>query len=522
MNVLGVAGQGRDAAAAVARDGRLTAAVLDAVVARSRVTAPDGLPGWPATAIDACLTAAGIRADEIHQIVLVGDDNESDSERRVGFDAPVSRVDPLAADAIHAMTSTGTVEGAVICSGSPRAIVAFEGPPASMTRVGPLADADALEAAAGRLAAVLGVSGTDPLGSLDRLSSGAAAAHEPDVAAALDWPDRTPGETWIPYLDRLTAEYGGRLVDAGSAHVPVQRARASIAASFLTTTAGRLAAAIRNLAGARGWPHVALGGGWLAHARVVEELRTALGPLARFAAAPDASGRALGAALSAGVPASDWPGLALGPSFTEGDIKHTLDNCRLDYVYEPDWTRLLTRVSKMLEQGKVIAWFQGAASFGGRSFGTRGILCDPSGRYARHNVNEYLRQVPLDTPLPIVVAPDAMAGLTEPVAAFEARAMAVSQAWEAKIAGALDARRHVEVHGVSAAQSPELCALLNLHYARTGTPALIEVPLAGPGEPLACTPRDAVRIAYSSAADALVIARLLLMKDHWLLRTETT
>ena len=115
---------------------------------------------------------------------------------------------------------------------------------------------------------------------------------------------------------------------------------------------------------------------------------------------PELPGRALGAALAASSASGDrLPGLALGPSFSDNDIKRTLDNCRLDYVYEPDWSRLFLRVSKMLAQGKVVGWFQGAMGFGPRAMGTRSILCDPSSRYARQNMNEYLRQVPLDEPL---------------------------------------------------------------------------------------------------------------------------
>ena len=87
---------------------------------------------------------------------------------------------------------------------------------------------------------------------------------------------------------------------------------------------------------------------------------------------------------------------------------------------------------------------------------------------------------------------------------------------------ALDWRHAVRVHGVSRAQAPHLCDLLDLHHDATGTPGLIEANLAGPGEPVACSPRDAVRTVYSSAIDALVIGRFLLMKDYWLLRTQDT
>ena len=76
----------------------------------------------------------------------------------------------------------------------------------------------------------------------------------------------------------------------------------------------------------------------------------------------------------------------------------------------------------------------------------------------------------------------------------------------------------VRVHGVRPVQAAELCQLLERHHARTGVPALIETNLCGPGEPVACTPRDAVRTVYSSPIDALIIGRFVLMKDYWLLR----
>ncbi len=92
--------------------------------------------------------------------------------------------------------------------------------------------------------------------------------------------------------------------------------------------------------------------------------------------------------------------------------------------------------------------------------------------------------------------------------------------WRQALAAALDWRQAVRVHGISPAHAPRLADLLECHYASTGTPGLIETNLARPGEPVACTPRDAVRTVYSSAIDVLVLGRFLLMKDYWLLRTQ--
>jgi carbamoyltransferase len=191
-------------------------------------------------------------------------------------------------------------------------------------------------------------------------------------------------------------------------------------------------------------------------------------------------------------------------------------------VYEPDWARLHARVSRLLAQGKVIAWFQGSMVFGPRALGSRSILCDPSHRYARQNVNEYLRLLPVDEPLPVVFATTAVEKCLVASGSIRGgvRDVAVHPEWQTQLAGALDWRRRVRVHDLHSGAAPRLNDLLERHLTATGVPGLIETNLSGPGEPVACTPRDAVRTVYSSAVDALVIGRFLLMKDYWLLRSQ--
>ena len=93
-----------------------------------------------------------------------------------------------------------------------------------------------------------------------------------------------------------------------------------------------------------------------------------------------------------------------GPAYSEQDVKATLDSCRLTYVYEPDWARLRGRVSHILGGGMLVAWFQGHAGSGPTVAPGRAVICDPSNRWARENVNRFFKQLPIDTPLPIVAA----------------------------------------------------------------------------------------------------------------------
>src|SRR4029078_13155890 len=85
--------------------------------------------------------------------------------------------------------------------------------------------------------------------------------------------------------------------------------------------------------------------------------------------------------------------VAAAPAYSEQEVKATLDSCRVTYIYEPDWARLCQRVSQILSGGLLVAWFQGAG---------RATLCDPSNRWARENVNRFLRQVRIETTIPMV------------------------------------------------------------------------------------------------------------------------
>jgi len=177
----------------------------------------------------------------------------------------------------------------------------------------------------------------------------------------------------------------------------------------------------------------------------------------------------------------------------------------------------------MLSRGTVVAWFQGPMGFGPRSVGTRGILCDPSNRYARENINRFLRHGSLDDPLPVAMTSAAIRECLESLAAspFVTMAATVKPEWRDRMRAALTERQSIPVQMVTETQSPALSTLLEMHRERSGVPGLINTTLCGMDEPAACTPRDAVRTMFSSAIDAMVIGRFLLMKDYWLLRSGT-
>jgi carbamoyltransferase len=522
VKILGVSGRHREAAAALAVDGRVVAAVSEDCFARVAGVGYEQTGGFPTRAVNACLAGAGIHFAEVDQVNVVADDGEA----RPGNVGPSEvSVAPLLADA--ALAAAHGACAVLVCGVHPAAMAWFIRDGDTLTTQGSIDGSEGLVAAARALADSLGVPDDDPFQTLDRLSLGGEPEFVADLAEVMRWRSGSLNvdlDRQTRFIAMVRDRYEGMLADAASLNVHLKAARSALAASFVCRLAQVVLDAATSLRRDVSLDSVAFGGALFRNPRFVAELRKLAGEDIALSPVPSLAGRALGAALASGVAPSQQDslrGLAIGPVFTDTDIKRTLDNCRLDYVYEPDWQRVHSRTSRMLAQGKVVAWFQGAMAFGPLAMGTRSILCDPSARYARHNMNEYLRQAPMDEPLPVVFAPSAAgACLAQPVPMSTVASAAVREEWRDRLTSALDWEQCVRVHRVTTDDAPELCELLEWHYKRTGVPALIETNLCDRGQPVACTPRDAVRIMYSSAIDALIIGRFILMKDYWLLRTD--
>jgi predicted NodU family carbamoyl transferase len=320
------------------------------------------------------------------------------------------------------------------------------------------------------------------------------------------------------------AAVGGALADASSPNVHVQRARAALAGSVLA----RAASLVVELAGH--WRDTGAGGALtlageaFACPAFTARLRARSPGGLAVVPVPERDGCALGAALSGfdDVRPGALDGVTLGPAFSESEAKAALENARLDYLYEPHWDRLLARASRLLARGKLVGWFQGPAEFGPRSLGGRSVLCDPSDRYVRENVNRFLKQRHDHTPLPISILAYAAGewledGAPSPWMQWRSR---VRGPYRDRLRSAIDGNGCVTYHTVEGAPHQALADLLRTHADRTGVPALVNTTLAGPGEPTALTPRDAIRSAYSSSVDALVLQRFVVLKDYWLLRSD--
>jgi carbamoyltransferase len=545
MVVLGISGRERDAASALLIDGALVAATTEEACIRTPRAGYAYAAGFPFASVQACLQRAGITARDVQRMVLCDEDGHTgicdappswmvplrrSSNSTVEFNGVARmRVGRLYAHASQ-LQATSPADGPIVVLDAERrgqaavfvrtgSAVVFEREIDHFSRV-----VQQLNAAA----TALGLGG-DPLLELELLAGDGQPLYAEALGRAL-WYESGGGigidrrELQAVYAD-AAVDADNHLADRASLHMQVRRTRANLAASVVTLV-GRIVCDIAtDIAETYGSDTFGLGGSLLAHHEITACVRASLGHRAQFALLPSSSGLALGAAIAGGHPASiTLPvGLAVGPQFSESDVKEALDVAHLDYVYEPQWERIMNRATGLLARGKRIGWFQGAMDFGRRSLGARSILCDPSGRYARENLNWFLRHRAEAFAPPLVMTTDAARECLEHVVcnSFGLVSAVVKPEFRPRLQAAVDQRGRCRVQTIPEDSSARLRDLLRVHRQRTDVPALLQIDLCGTDEPVACTPRDALRTTYSSPLDALFIERFVLMKDYWLLRSDT-
>ncbi len=230
---------------------------------------------------------------------------------------------------------------------------------------------------------------------------------------------------------------------------------------------------------------------------------------------PGNAGLAVGATLLIGrqngaVAAAVSP--FLGPEFDSQAIKATLDGCKLSYSFVSE-NEALDAAAEALTRGQLVGWFQGRMEWGHRALGHRSILANPQSPYVLDNLNSFLRKRERWRSFGVSVCENSLTKL------FCGPVSSPHMEYRYEVRHECDALRHALPTGATAIRvqtvTPELGPFWALHQRMeqsTGTGVLVNTSFNGFHEPIACSPRDAVRVFYGTGLDMLVMGRFIVRK----------
>ncbi|MDX2267981.1 MAG: carbamoyltransferase C-terminal domain-containing protein [Bryobacter sp.] len=261
--------------------------------------------------------------------------------------------------------------------------------------------------------------------------------------------------------------------------------------------------------------HLRLAGGVAFNALLVRSLETSgRWQSVVVQAAAGNAGTALGAALYASSNPQPIQSLALGPEYSTAEIKQVVENCKLSPKLLGSVDELLRETLLELEENRIVAWMQGPMEFGPRALGRRSILANPHDPYATENLNSFIKHRESFRKFAASVPAEAASTYFEfgENAKYLASVAEVRPEWRPLFASALLGEKHIRLHLVEKEENPLFHRLLTTAAERNGLPVLYNTSFNLFGDALVATPRDAVRSFYSSGIDTLVAGQYLLRK----------
>jgi carbamoyltransferase len=525
MIILGIGGLMGDVAAALLKDGALVAAVEESKLTRRGIRA-GGHGDLPAHSIATCLELAAVKPEAVDAVAIVRPMPDADLHLKLRAQFPNSRILVVEHHQAHAASAyfpspfdDATVlaldRGADFRCGS-----RWQAQGAHMTIDQEQYLSDSLGDLYGRVTELLGFEASADEHKVQWLSVCGDDRFRQLFLDILCLSDAGPrmdrgyfsterlkhGRFSARFYQRLGLNDGEAIPEGLRAHIAagVQRA--------IEDAAIRMAGEGRNLC---------VAGGLGLNALLVSALETRSKYENVFVQpASGNAGTAIGAVLDT------WHGayrqtarvrldtVCLGPSFTAAEIKQVLENCKLRFRYLATSDEVVRTAVDQLNDNKIVAWMHGRMEFGARALGNRSILASPLDSYSTENLNIFIKHREPFRKFAASVPAELCAEYFEvgPNARYLSTVGRARPEHRERFAAAILTDDLVRVHAVDRDENPLYWKLLHAAGKSTGLPVLYNTSFNLFGEPLVCTPRDAVRSFYSSGIDAMFVGNFLLQK----------
>jgi carbamoyltransferase len=225
-------------------------------------------------------------------------------------------------------------------------------------------------------------------------------------------------------------------------------------------------------------------------------------------------------------------GAFLGPSYTTAEVDSWLDDAGITHLVVPD-EELYDLVAHEISRGATVGWFRGRAEFGPRALGHRSILADPRDPTMVRELNMAVKGREGFRPFAPAVLEERAGEWFDPpgpspymlftVKVREDRRVEPGPTGESfgdrlgAVRSQIPACTHLDhsarVQTVSRETNPDFHRLISAFDAITGCPVLINTSFNRAGEPVVCTPADALRCFAATALDVLVVENCVVRRD---------
>ncbi|MCD4735911.1 MAG: nodulation protein NodU, partial [Bacteroidales bacterium] len=227
-------------------------------------------------------------------------------------------------------------------------------------------------------------------------------------------------------------------------------------------------------------------------------------------------------------------GAQLGPSFSNKEILNTAVKLNATFNFYPEFDELITKTASLLNEGKVVGWFQGKMEFGPRALGNRSILGDARNPEMQKKMNLKIKYregfrpfaptvleedikeyFVLDQPSPymLLVIP-VKKNRKNPEPENYSQLPLYDRLYHHR--SDIPAVTHIDysarIQSVNKETNFRYWALINEFKKQTGYGIIVNTSFNVRGEPIVCTPEDAFKCFMGTEMDYLVMGDYLFDK----------
>jgi len=202
----------------------------------------------------------------------------------------------------------------------------------------------------------------------------------------------------------------------------------------------------------------------------------------------------------------------LGPKFSNDEIKQVLEKTNLIFSFKENIENI---TAKLLSEKKLIGWFQGRMEFGPRALGHRSILADPRDGKIVAKLNTLVKKREWFRPYCPAVLSDRYSDLFEinkPMLTHQFMLFAVKAKNKTKAPAIVHVDDTSRVQLVDRNINPKFYKLLSEFEKITDVPVILNTSFNRRGEPIVCTPENAIDMFVNTGLDYLVLNDYLVEK----------
>jgi carbamoyltransferase len=212
----------------------------------------------------------------------------------------------------------------------------------------------------------------------------------------------------------------------------------------------------------------------------------------------------------------EWETCYLGPQYTHAEMEAAVRRTGMEPVLS---TNVAKDVAKFLASGKVVARFDGRLEYGPRALGNRSILFFASDPNVNYWLNKRLGRTEFMPFGPVTLYEHRRERYHDvdkclPSARFMTITCQCTELMKREAPAAVHVDGTARPQIIRREDNPLLYAILEEYYKLTGVPTLINTSFNMHEEPIVCSPDDASRAFVAADLDYLSIGPFLVARNH--------